>query len=318
MGNRRIALTFAGDGPQRIDRFLAAELGEFSRSYIQKLIAEGLVTSGGAPAKASTQLHGGEEIEIEVPPPIQPSAQPEDIPLDVIFEDEHLIAVNKPPGLVVHPAPGHPGGTLVNALLAHCGDLSGIGGTLRPGIVHRLDLGTSGVIVAAKSDAAHRAIAAQFKQRTVEKTYLAVCFGRPEPAEGRIDLPIGRDRRNRKKISAATDRPRPATTLYSVEEDLDGFAYLTLRLLTGRTHQVRVHLAHIRHPIVGDALYAGQRWKGVTDARRRSLARDFGRPALHAYRLRIAHPNGNELTLEAPPPEDLLSLIDTLLYGAAR
>ena len=310
---QRLQFTFSGEQPERLDRFLAGALEGCSRTQAQRLIAEGLVLVNGSEAKASRQLQGGESIVAVVPPPRPLEAAPERIPLSVLFEDEHIIAVDKPAGMVVHPAPGHPDGTLVNALLAHCDDLSGIGGMLRPGIVHRLDVGTSGVLVVAKSDEAHLGLARQFKERTVGKIYLAVAYGRPDPREGEINAALGRDRKNRKKISTATDRPRHAITRFRTEEDLDCFSLLSLELLTGRTHQVRAHLAHIGHPIVGDNLYAGGRWRGISDPALRKVARSFPRPALHARSLRICHPvTGEEILLQAPLPPDMKQLINTL------
>lgn len=313
MPEERVKLDFPSGEPQRLDRFLAAALGQLSRSFVQKLIAEGLVEVNGKRAKASRTLHGGERIEAIIPAPEPIEAEPEDISLSILYEDEHLIAIDKPAGMVVHPAPGHHTGTLVNALLAHCGDLSGIGGALRPGIVHRLDSGTTGVIVAAKNDRSHQGLSRQFKDRTVEKTYKALAYGCPRSDEGEIEVPIGRDRRNRKKISTATDRPREALTRFRIEEDFGDLSYLTLRLMTGRTHQVRVHLAHIGHPVLGDSLYAGARWRGITDPQRQKLAKDFGRPALHSFSLRFRHPlSGEDIRLEAPLPDDIAGFLNAL------
>ena len=305
--------SYEGAEPLRLDRFLVEELPEHSRSRLQKIISEGFVTVNGSPARPSLMLRGGEVILVSVPPPRKLGVEPEPIPLSVLYEDEHVIAVDKPAGMVVHPAPGHYSGTLVSALLAHCKELSGIGGVLRPGIVHRLDIGTSGVLIAAKSDAAHRSLAEQFKARSVVKSYLAVVFGCPSPKEGEIDLAIGRDRKNRKKISALTDRPREALTRYYVEENFSEFALVRLRLVTGRTHQVRVHMGHVGHPLVGDSLYGGARWRGVKDAGLRLLARRFGRPALHSAGLCLQHPvSGKELSLQAPAPNDFTELLDSI------
>jgi len=284
----RLQFTFSGEQPERLDRFLAGALEGCSRTQAQRLIAEGLVLVNGDAAKASRLLQGGESIVAVVPPPKPLEAAPERIPLSVR-------------------------GTLVNALLSHCDDLSGIGGTLRPGIVHRLDVGTSGVLVAAKSDEAHLGLARQFKERTVGKIYLAVAYGRPDPGNGEINAAIGRDRKNRKKISTTTDRPRQAITRFRTEEDLGCFSLLSLELLTGRTHQVRAHLAHIGHPIVGDNLYAGGRWRSISNPALRKVAKSFPRPALHARSLRISHPvTGEEIMLQAPLPPDITQLIDTL------
>ncbi len=313
MPEERVKLDFPSGEPQRLDLFLASALDRLSRSFVQKLIAEGLVEVNGVKAKASRTLQGGERIEAIIPEPEPVAAEPEDIPLSILFEDEHLIAVDKPAGMVVHPAPGHHSGTLVNALLGHCRDLSGIGGALRPGIVHRLDSGTTGVIVAAKNDRSHRELSQQFKDRTVEKSYKALVYGSPGSEEGEIDVAIGRDHRNRKKISAATNRPREALTRYHVDEDFGGISFLTLRLLTGRTHQVRAHLAHIGFPVIGDSLYTGARWRGIADPLRRKLAKGFGRPALHSFSLRFRHPlGGEEILLTAPLPGDMAGLLGEL------
>ncbi len=313
MATERVKLLFDGDEPQRLDRFLAGALARFSRSYMRRIIAAGNVTVDGRPAKPSHLLRGGEEIEVQAPPPRRLDAKPEPMPLRVLYEDEHLIVVDKPPGMVVHPAPGHPNGTLVNGLLAHCRDLSGIGGALRPGIVHRLDIGTSGAIAVAKSDEAHRGLAEQFKDRAVEKRYAAVVFGLPHADEGLVEVAIGRDRRNRKKISAASDRPRETVSSYSVVERFGELAHLSVQLQTGRTHQVRVHMAHIGHPLVGDSLYGGARWRSLGDPGLRTLARSFGRPALHAELLAFRHPlSGRRLEIRAPLPPDLVGLLSAL------
>jgi 23S rRNA pseudouridine1911/1915/1917 synthase len=277
---------------QRLDHVLRAERPEWSRSLLQKWIAAGRVRVNGRAVKASYRVRTGDALEIEVPPP-QPLATPaEQIPLAVLYEDADLIVVNKPPGLVVHPAAGHAAGTLVNALLHHCrGQLSGIGGVERPGIVHRLDKGTSGCLVAAKTDAAHRSLVAQFKGRGVTKIYRAVCRGVFAQPTGRIETLIGRSPHDRKKMSARVTRGRPAVTDYRVlKQHADG-ALVELTLHTGRTHQIRVHLAHLGHPIVGDAVYG-----------RKS---EVARPLLHAYKLGFTHPaTGQPMTFTAPLPAD--------------
>lgn len=297
----------------RLDLHLARVLPDLSRSQIRRLIDEGQVTVNGLAVKASRILRGGETVDIFVPPPQPTEALAEHIALTIIFEDDDIVVVDKPAGMVVHPAPGHRSGTLVNALLAHCGDLAGVGGAQRPGIVHRLDSGTTGLIIAAKNDAAHRALQAQFKKRSVEKTYLALVYGIPREREGTIDVPIGRDRLERKKISPRSASTRPARTRYRVAEAFEEFALLEIGLITGRTHQVRVHCAHIRHPLVGDELYGGNRWRGVLDRPLRAAAQKFPRPALHAWRLAFDHPrSGARISLEAPVPADLAGLIDRL------
>jgi len=315
---KTVLLEYGGEeGEIRLDRFLAQRLPECSRSYLRKLIEEGQITVGGAPAKASRALRGGERLAVRLPAAGPAEARPEEIELEVLFEDESIIVVNKAAGMVVHPAPGHAGGTLVSALLAHCKDLAGIGGELRPGIVHRLDAGTSGVMVAAKSDQAHRALAAQFKSRSVGKRYLAAVYGQPDPSEGEIDLAIGRDRRDRKKISASSGSAREARSAYRVLESYGELSLVQVAPQTGRTHQVRVHLAHLGHPIVGDDLYAGARWRGLRSAGLRAAARRMQRPALHAQTLRFQHPGtGAEVEFEAAVPPDLQDLIDRLRSGA--
>lgn len=319
MGIKHIRLKFNGDEPLRLDNYLAGELEEYSRSFVKKMISEGGVSVGGKAAKPSRLLQRGEEVVVRMEPPKPLSTAPEEIPVSILFEDEYLLVVDKPAGMVVHPAPGHPGGTLVNALLFYCKDLSGIGGKLRPGIVHRLDAGTSGVIAVAKSDAAHVALSEQFKAREVRKSYATVVFGCPSDDIGEVDVPIGRDRRNRKKISAATEKPREAISRYEVTESFSEFAYLNVSLLTGRTHQVRVHMAHIGHPLVGDSLYGGGRWMGVANKQLRSLARSFGRPALHAASIEFRHPiDGRTVHVESPLPKDFNCLLTALRKEASQ
>jgi 23S rRNA pseudouridine1911/1915/1917 synthase len=234
------------------------------------------------------------------------------MPLDILFEDQHLIVINKPPGLVIHPAAGNPDGTLVNALLAHCRDLSGVGGVERPGIVHRLDKDTSGVLIAAKSDAAHRGLSLSFRWRTTDKRYLAVVYGIPKADEGVVDAPIARHPSERKRM-AVVPSGRSARTLYWVRERFPGCALVECRLVTGRTHQVRVHMAHIGHALVGDPVYAGRQWRAIEDPALAALCRDFPRQALHAWKLTITHPaTGEPMTFEAPIPADIASLLGAL------
>lgn len=312
----RFVLKYGGNEPVRLDTFLAGELSDYSRSFLKRVIAGGAVFVDGKVGKPSRLLQGGEEVVLDLEAPRPLAAEPEELPLSVLYEDEFLLVVDKPAGMVVHPAPGHGSGTLVNALLAHCKDLSGIGGRLRPGIVHRLDVGTSGVMAAAKSDKAHRGLAEQFLERRVEKLYKAVVYGIPPEEEGFVDLPIGRDRRDRKKISARTDKPRDAVSRYRIEEALGQFSFLTVALLTGRTHQVRVHMAHIGCPLVGDGQYGGARWRSVTDKRLRAVARSFVRPALHSARLAFRHPvTGRALVVEAHLPADMEALLAAIRGG---
>ncbi len=279
---------------ERLDRVLAREIPALSRSRIQALVAEGRVTPSGRKAVA------GQLYRVSVPParPAEPAA--EAIPLAVVHEDEHLIVVDKPAGMVVHPAPGHPGGTLVNALLDHCGrSLTGVGGVARPGIVHRLDKDTSGLIVAAKTETAHAGLRALFETHDIDRGYLALVQGLPWPGTGRVEAPIGRDPRHRKRM-AVVERGRPAVTHYRVEAAFGTRASsVACRLETGRTHQVRVHLAHIGHGVIGDPLYGG---------RRRGMPA-FPRQALHAARLGFRHPaTGADMQFESPPPADFHEL----------
>ena len=294
----------------RIDVYLARCDSGLSRSRVQKLIEDGQVTVDGRPVKPSAKLKGGERIRVEVPPPADPSAEPEDLPLELVYEDQWLAVVSKPAGLVVHPAPGHPSGTLVNALLHRCRDLSGVGGVLRPGIVHRLDKDTSGLLVVAKDDRTHRALQDQFQGRDVQKIYLAVVLGRLE-GEGVVDRPIGRHPVDRKRMAVGAPRSRAALTRWRAVQRLRGTTLLEVRIETGRTHQIRVHLASLGHPVVGDPVYGGTRQaRGVADTHvRRRLAEEKGQ-ALHAWRLGFRHPHtGEDLSFAAPPPDSLVRLI---------
>jgi 23S rRNA pseudouridine1911/1915/1917 synthase len=298
---------------QRLDRWLAARLGSLSRARLQALIAGGHVRVDGAGSRASARLRAGQVVELEVPPPTSPEPRPEPIALSIVYEDAHLIVLDKPAGLVVHPGAGNASGTLVNALLHHARDLSGVGGVLRPGIVHRLDRGTSGLMVVAKDDAAHQALARQFAARTVGKEYLAVVLGVPARRSGSIDAAIGRDPSHRKRMAAAAPRGREARSAYEVAEVLDGAALLRVRIHTGRTHQVRVHLASIGHPVAGDATYGGRRTPGCRRREAREAVERLGRPALHAARLAFDHPaTGQRLSFESPLPPDLSELLEAL------
>jgi 23S rRNA pseudouridine1911/1915/1917 synthase len=277
---------------ERLDVFVARRLPALTRSRVQRLIADGAITVAGDRAKSSLRLEPGQRVTVDVPPPSPSRAEPEPIALDVIYEDADILAVNKPPRMTVHPAPAHSGGTLVNAILAHCDDLSGIGGVMRPGIVHRLDRDTSGVILVAKNDAAHNALARQLKERTIEKTYIALVEGTPKPPQGAIDAPIARDPKQRQRMGVISGG-RQSYTAYRVTERFDGASLLEARPKTGRTHQIRVHLAAIGHPIVGDRVYG-----------KRSLLVD--RQFLHALRITFGHPRtGHRMTLEAPLAADL-------------
>ncbi len=299
--------------PARLDKALAEASG-MSRARVQALIAQGRVEVDGERASSpSAKPAPGARFRITVPAASQPEAQPEDIPLTIAFEDEHLVVVDKPAGMVVHPAAGNREGTLVNALLHHCrGALSGIGGVARPGIVHRIDKDTSGLLVVAKSDAAHEGLAAQFAEHSVHRRYIAVCGGHPTPSKGRIEGRIGRSDTNRKKMAVLdknSSRGKHAITHYSVLERLAHAAVLECRLETGRTHQVRVHCASIGHALIGDPLYGN-----TPRAIRPLISRlEFGRQALHAKELGFNHPITSEkLTFSSDLPDDMAELIDEL------
>ena len=293
------------EAEQRLDRALAGLAG-VARSQARRWIDAGFVQLNDAPARASQKVTRGDRLDAEPPAPAPPSAAPEPLALSVVHEDADLLVLDKAAGLVVHPAPGSPRGTLVNALLHHCHDLSGVGGVLRPGIVHRLDRGTSGLMVVAKNDAAHTALSEQFRHHTVERVYLAFVRGIPGEDTGRVDRAIGRHRRDRKRMSVATERGRAARTAWRVVRRFprSGAALLEVRPETGRTHQIRVHLATSGLPILGDPIY-GRASKGAACAAAAGLAR----PALHAAVLGFTHPaSGVRLRFEAPLPEDLRSL----------
>jgi 23S rRNA pseudouridine1911/1915/1917 synthase len=303
----------------RLDLFLVAACSDLSRSRIQKLIEEGAVRVDGTAARRSHVVHSGESVSIEVPRPREPTLEPEDIPLSILYEDGELLAIDKPAGLVMHPAPGHASGTLVNALLHHVRDLAGIGGERRPGLVHRLDRGTSGVRVVAKSDRAPQRLCRQLKKRSIRKEYLALCAGIPRVRKGEVAFSIGRDPRDRKKMKAF--RPlsdglpagvREARTLYEIEREWFplGLTLLRCRLVTGRTHQIRVHLAASSLPIVGDPVYGNPRYPRVRNAALKKRLLEFPRQALHAERIAFHHPVTQALVeIVAPLPADLAGLL---------
>ena len=273
---------------------------------MQRLVAGGRVLVNGAAVKPGHRLRGGERIDFSVPPPAPAAPAAEDAPLDVLHEDDDLLVINKPPGMIVHPAGRIVSGTLVNALLARCRDLSGVGGELKPGIVHRLDKGTSGCIVVAKNDAAHRAISAQFARREVEKEYLAIVHGAPPGGRGVVDAPIARHPVERKRMAVRKDRGRESATSYETLERFVGFSLAALRLRTGRTHQIRVHMAHLGCAVLGDALY-GRRKPAEAEGVRAA------RPMLHAWRIGFVHPAGGvTLRVEAPIPPDFAAVLEAL------
>lgn len=285
----------------RLDAFLSAD-GALTRSQAARLIAEGRVRVNGKPAAKSARLSGGETVTVDVPQLRETALPPQDIPLDVVYEDDDVIVVNKPTGLVVHPAPGHPDGTLVNALLHHCGDsLSGIGGEKRPGIVHRIDRDTSGLIIAAKNDAAHLALSAQLKDHSLSRTYECLVTGNMKQDSGTVDAPIGRSSADRKKM-AVVPTGRRAVTHWEVVARYPGVTHLRCRLETGRTHQIRVHMAYIGHPILGDTVYGAKKpVPGLTGQ------------CLHASGLRFVHPRtGEPVELHCPLPPEFTAMLQKL------
>lgn len=331
-GGERREWTVPAEGAERLDRALARAFPDLSRARLQALIAEGRVKVDGAPARASATPPPGARVEVVVPPPARAALVPEDIPLDVLYEDEAIAVLCKPAGMVVHPAAGHARGTLVHALLGRWGQLSSVGGVERPGIVHRLDVGTSGVMVVARTDAAHRALSAAFAAHDIDRRYLAVVHRTPLHDAGTIESRLARDPKHRLRMASVperedlaaeeiggedeedsvggpTQRPRwgrRAVTHWRVRARADRLALLEVRLETGRTHQVRVHLSEAGHPLVGDAVYA--RRDCVAPAPVRALAEALDHPLLHAFRLGFAHPvNGRALCFEAPPPADFVA-----------
>jgi 23S rRNA pseudouridine1911/1915/1917 synthase len=295
---------------QRLDRFLVNVLPDWSRSRIQRLIKDARVNVDGRSARPNTTLKPGQAIAVDVPPPSSTTPAPEKLPLDIVYDDHDVVVVDKPAGMVVHPAAGHAAGTLVNALLHHVRDLSGIGGELRPGIVHRLDRGTSGLMVVAKNDRAHEALTRQFHDREVEKEYIALVWGVVQ-AGRRIDAPIGRDPSNRQRMSARARRARSAVTRVTRAQHLQGVSLLQVAIATGRTHQIRVHLSAIGHPIVGDSLYGGVRRHLPASL---SPLRWLERPFLHAARLAFTHPTEERrLEFTSPLPPDLQQVLDQMI-----
>ena len=295
----------------RLDKALAELLPELSRERLKALIVEGQVTAAGKPLNPSMKVALGQAFSITLPPPVEAEAAAQDIPLLIVHEDAHLIVVDKPAGLVVHPAAGNLDGTLVNALLYHCkGELSGIGGVARPGIVHRIDKDTSGLLVVAKSDRAHEGLAQQFKGHSIDRLYAAIVYGIPQPGSGTIDTWIGRSDADRKKMSVHREgRGKHAVTHYRTIERLRGAALMECRLETGRTHQVRVHMTHLGHPLIGDPIYSRDRkgFKSILETL------SFKRQALHAKRLGFIHPvTGQNLSFDSALPTDMQELLSEL------
>jgi len=318
MVTKRLTVSESDDG-ERLDHFIGAHVPELSRSQAKKLIVEGLVTVNERVGKPSTTLSSGQEVLVRVPSPKEATLAPEPIPLDVVYEDADLLVVNKPAGIVVHPAPGSPDGTLVNAVLHHCRDDLAISGTKRPGIVHRLDKDTSGLLVIAKNDTSYRSLAKQIKDRSAERVYLALVAGAPEESHGKIDAPIGRSIGDRKRMAVTGVRGRSAVTNFRVKERFNGAALLEVKLDTGRTHQVRVHMAFIGHPILGDAKYGGGKpAKGAFSEEVMAAINALKGQALHATALGFVHPTtGQPVRFEAPPREDFAALLDTLRENAS-
>ncbi len=298
-----LTLTADREG-ERLDAFLARSVPGLTRSAAQKLLEDGAVTLSGRPGKKNDRTAAGMEVSLTLPDPEPLDVLPQNIPLDVVYEDDDVIVVNKPVGMVVHPAPGHPDGTLVNALLYHCGSsLSGINGVLRPGIVHRIDRDTSGLIIAAKNDRAHLALAAQLQDHTLARVYEAVAVGSLKEDSGTVDAPIGRHPVDRKKMAVDRKNGRPAVTHWSVLARYPGYTRVECRLETGRTHQIRVHMASIGHPLLGDVVYGSKKpFPGLAGQ------------CLHAKRLRFLHPStGEPVEVECPLPQwftDVLKKID--------
>jgi 23S rRNA pseudouridine1911/1915/1917 synthase len=305
---RRVVVEPEHDG-LRLDHFLTSLLPDLSRSQVQRLIKEGHVKSAKA-VRASAAVHSGQTYTIEVPEPTAASPQAEALPLRIVHEDPDLVVLDKPAGMVVHPAAGHDSGTLVNALLHHIKDLSGIGGELRPGIVHRLDRGTSGLMVVAKNDRSHTELSRQFRDREVEKEYIALVWGVVH-AGRRIDAAIGRDPGNRQKMSTRARRSREAVTRVTFARHLKGVSLLKVAIATGRTHQIRVHLNAIGHPIVGDAVYGGVHRRVLGNLR---AVQRLERPFLHSARLSFTHPaDGKRVEFESPLPADLQGVLDDIV-----
>ena len=303
-------LTFTLDRrAPRLDAYLAATHPEISRSRWKQLIESGHITLNGTPVlKPNTPLALGDTLACTLPPPEPVGLLPADIPLAILYEDSDLLVLNKPPGLVVHPAPGHPADTLVNALLHHCTDLAGIGGELRPGIVHRLDKDTSGLLVVAKNEHAHAALVAQFSAHTIQKEYLALVWGTPKKSSGTLDLPIGRHSVHRQKM-AVTEKGRPALTHYEILASGPLASLLRIRIETGRTHQIRVHMAHLGHPVLGDTTYGRARHGLPPDLL-------LPRQMLHAHSLKLTHPRtASPLAFTAPPPPDFLAAQHILIHS---
>lgn len=301
MSEQVILTVSADDAGSRIDKYISDNIGELTRSAVQGLMEKGMVTAGGRAVSKNMKLKGGEEIAVEIPEPEPMDAVAEDIPLDIVYEDDDLLVVNKPKGMVVHPAHGNYTGTLVNALLHHCGDsLSGINGVIRPGIVHRIDKNTSGLLIVAKNDASHLKLAEQIKAHSFTREYEAVACGYFKDTEGTIDAPIGRHRTDRKKMCVTPENSRNAVTHYSLIKQYGGYAHVRLRLETGRTHQIRVHLSYIGHSVLGDEVY-GKAYKGLEGQ------------CLHARKIGFIHPStGKYMEFQSELPDYFTAVLRKL------
>lgn len=303
---------------QRIDVFLSQQYSEYSRSYLQKLILREFVKVNNSPVKVSYKIEAGDQIELIIPLPVETALQAEQIPLDIVYEDSNLLVINKPAGMVVHPGAGVHEGTLVNALMHHCRDLSGIGGRLRPGIVHRLDKNTSGLLVVAKNDRAHLDLQNQFTEKAAQREYKALVWGELSPQKGHIETFVNRSKSDRKKF-AVTVQGKPAVTLYEAEEIFSFLTLVSVQLKTGRTHQIRIHFKHIHHPVFGDPEYSGRQKQlnRLSSFSQKKFAvyllKYMKRQALHACRLSFSHPVYQKtMEFSAPVPDDFKKLLEEL------
>lgn len=302
------------NSPERLDQFITREVPDLTRSAVQRLIDSGMITVNSAVPRPSLKLKGGELILIEIPPPTPAVPKAEELPLTIIYEDSDLIVLDKAAGMSVHPGAGNPDGTLVNALLSHCDDLSGIGGEIRPGIVHRIDKDTTGVIVVAKNDHSHVELARQFQEHSIKRVYFALVFGSPKTDKGRIESDIGRHPVDRKKMSGSARHGKHAVTHWKVLGRYGPVSTMEMRLETGRTHQIRVHLSEAGFPLLGDPVYGSTgRLSGLKDSTLQALIRKLGRQALHARTLGFLHPvSGEYLEFSSPLPEDMARIVEHL------